>query len=110
MNLIQFLTGLLVAGESIILYFVMKYKSSPWLTPMNRAYVVIDIITGLTLLASGLKWIPVQRIILLTSALIHIYRDYEAYRGMENRYAFNTPLLVVLNIRLLALFYVIQNN
>jgi hypothetical protein len=70
----------------------------------------MDILVGLILLASGLDLIPVQSIIMVTSAFIHLYRDYEVYQKLENRYAFNTPLLVVLNIRLIALIYIILNN
>jgi hypothetical protein len=107
MDIVQLGAGLLIAGESSLLYGVMSMKKSPWVSPLNQAYVVIDIIVGLTLIASGLNLIPTQGMILLTSALIHAYRDYEAYQKLENRYAFNTLLLVVLNIRLLALIYIL---
>ena len=90
-----------------MLYAVLGRRKSPWVTPVNQAYVVIDIIVGLVLLLSGLNIIPIQSLILATSALIHIYRDYEALQKLENRYAFNTPLLVVLNIRLLALIIIL---
>jgi hypothetical protein len=110
MDIIQLVAGLLMAGESAVLYIVMRNKDSPWLTPVNQAYVIMDILVGLILLASGLDLIPVQSIIMVTSAFIHLYRDYEVYQKLENRYAFNTPLLVVLNIRLIALIYIILNN
>lgn len=110
MDIIQVATGLLIAGESLTLYTVMRHRDSPWMNPVNQAYVVIDVIVGFFLIASGLELMIVHDVILITSALIHLYRDYEVYRGLENRYAFNTPLLVVLNIRLLALLYLILNN
>ena len=110
MDVIQLAAGLLIAGESIILYFVMRLRGSPWVNPVNNAYVVIDVIVGLILVASGYGVIPVQGMILITSALIHAYRDYDVYQKLENRYAFNIPVLLVLNVRLLALVYIILNN
>ena len=110
MDIIQLVAGLLIAGESLVLYYVMRQRNSPWVNPVNTAYVVIDVIVGLILLVSGYGLIPVQSMILITSALIHVYRDYEVYQKLENRYAFNTPILIVLNIRLLALAYIILNN
>ena len=110
MDLVQVATGLLIAGESIVLYFLLRGKDSPWINPVNTAYVVIDGIVGAILVASGYGLIPVQDMIILTSALIHGYRDYEVYQKLENRYAFNLPLLLVLNIRLLALAYILLNN
>ena len=107
MDLIQLGAGLVIAGESSLLYAVLKRRQSPWVTPVNQAYVVIDVIVGLCLIASGLSWIPTQGLIVLTSALIHVYRDYEVVQKLENRYAFNTPLLLVLNIRLLALIVIL---
>ncbi len=107
MDYIQLAAGLLIAGESTVLFTFMNMNGSPWLNPMNRAYIIIDVIVGSILIASGLELIPVLRIILATSALIHLYRDYEVLQNMDDRYAFNTLLLVVLNIRLMALLYVI---
>jgi fatty acid desaturase len=107
MDYVQLAAGLLIAGESTALFTFMNMNGSPWLNPMNRAYVIIDVLVGSTLIASGFGLIPVLKIILVTAALIHLYRDYEAMRGMDDRYAFNTPLLIVLNIRLLLLLYVI---
>ena len=110
MDIIQLATGLLIVVESLALYVVMRLKDSLWINPVNTAYVVIDIIVGLILVVSGYGLILVQGMILITSALIHVYRDYEVYQKLENRYAFNTPLMLVLNIRLLALGYIILNN
>jgi len=110
MGIFQLIAGLLIAGESLVLFFVMHLKNSSWVNPVNTAYVVIDVIVGLILLASAFDLIPAQNIILITSTLIHIYRDYEVFQSLENRYAFNTPLLLLLNIRLLALVYIILNN
>jgi hypothetical protein len=107
MDYIQTAAALLIVGESTILYLVMKHRGSEWVTPINHAYVVIDVVAGLILLASGLGWIQVQSMIIITSALIHGYRDYEVYQKLENRYAFNTPTLIILNIRLFALAYII---
>ncbi|MCJ7731295.1 hypothetical protein MUP51_03175 [Candidatus Bathyarchaeota archaeon] len=107
MDYIQTAAALLIAGESAVLYLIMKHRGSEWVTPINHAYVVIDVVAGLILLASGLGFIPVQSMIIITSALIHGYRDYEVYQKLENRYAFNTPTLIILNIRLLALAYII---
>ena len=110
MDLIQVATGLLIAGESLFLYVMMRLRDLSWVNPVNTAYVVIDVIVGVILLVSGYKLIPAQKMILIASALIHAYRDYEVYQKLENRYAFNTLLLLVLNIRLLALSYIILNN
>ena len=107
MDVIQLAAGLLIAGESSLLYAGMRLRKSPWVNPVNQAYVVIDVLVGLILLASGIAWIPVQNMIMLTSALIHAYRDYEAYKNLENRFAFNTSLLIVLNIRLLMLIWIL---
>jgi len=110
MDIIQLATGILITGESLFLYALMRSRDSSWVNPINTAYVVIDVIVGLILVVSGYGLIPAQGMILITSALIHIYRDYEAYQRLENSYAFNTPLLLLLNIRLLALGYIILNN
>ena len=110
MDIIQLVTGLLIAGESLVLYVLMRLRGSSWVNPVNTAYVGIDVMVGAILIASGYGLIPVQGMILITSALIHAYRDYEVYQKLENRYAFNIPLLLVLNIRLLALGYIILNN
>ena len=110
MEIIQIATAALITGESLVLYFISRYRDSPWVNPVNTAYVVIDLTTGTILLLSGLGVFQVQKMIMLTSGFIHLYRDYETIRGLENRYAFNTPLLIVLNIRLLALAYIILNN
>jgi len=110
MDLIQVATGLLIAGESLFLYVMMRLRDLSWVNPVNTAYVVIDVIVGVILLVSGYELIPAQKMILIASALIHAYRDYEVYQKLENRYAFNTLLLLVLNIRLLALSYIILNN
>jgi hypothetical protein len=107
MEYIQIATGLLITGESIILYSLMNANGSSWANPVNQAYVVIDVIVGLILLASGFGLIPVQRIILGTSALIHFYRDHEIIHRTEDRFAYNMPLVVVLNIRLVLLIYII---
>ena len=107
MEYIQIATGLLIAGESAILFSFMSMYGSSWANPVNRAYVVIDVIVGLILLASGLGVIPVQKIILGTSALIHFYRDYEIIQGIDDRFAFNLPLVLILNIRLALLIYII---
>ena len=110
MDIIQLATGLLIVVESLALYVVMRLKGSLWINPVNTAYVVIDVIVGLILVVSGYGLILVQGMILITSALTHVYRDYEVYQKLENRYAFNTPLMIVLNIRLLALGYILLNN
>jgi len=110
MDIIQLAAGLLIAGESLVIYVAMHLRNSPWIIPVNTAYVVIDVIVGLILLASGYDLIPAQDMILIISALIHVYRDYEVYQGLETRYVFNMPLLLVLNIRLLALAYIILNK
>ena len=110
MDILQLATGVLIAGESLVLYVLMHLRGSPWVNPVNTAYTVIDVIVGLILLVSGYGLISIQGVILVTSALIHMYRNYEVYQKLENRYAFSTLLLLVLNIRLLALGYIILNN
>ena len=107
MDYFQLAAGLLIAGESLALFTFMSTNDSPWLNPMNRAYVIIDVLVGSALIASGFGLIPVLKILLATAALIHLYRDYEAMQGMDDRYAFNAPILIVLNIRLLLLLYII---
>jgi hypothetical protein len=107
MDIIQLVTGVLIAGESLALYVIMRLRDSPWINPINTAYVAIDILVGLILLASGYDLIPVKDIILIIATLLHIYRDYAVYKILDNPFAFNLPLLVVLNIRLIALSYII---
>lgn len=107
MNAIQFITGLLMAGESAALFIGMHLRDTGWNNPVNRAYVLFDIIVGGLLTAAAYDVARISTIVLATSALTHIIRDYDYMRDVPDRYAFNIPLLIVLNIRLLGLLLVL---
>lgn len=108
MDTLQLLTGLLVSGESIVLFIGMKTKKSDWLNPVNKGYIVFDIIVGATLVASSLGVIPAPVVLIFASIITHFLRNYDHYKKVPSRYAFNLPLLVLLNIRLLGLVFIIQ--
>ncbi len=107
MDLVQLITGLLIAGESIALFIGMKLQKSEWLNPVNNGYIVFDIIIGALLIASSLGVLPTQVILVGTSLITHIIRDYDYYKNVPDRYAFNIPLLVLLNLRLVLLLVIL---
>ena len=102
MNWLQLTTGLLITGETIILYFG-KRLNKEWLIPSNIGYIVFDVVIGALLVASAYRVIPTQEILLLSAIITHLFRNYEYYKKVPERYAFNLPLLIVLNIRLILL-------
>ncbi len=101
--MLQLITGLLIVGESLALYIGMSYKKSSWVNPVNNSFVVFDLVIGALLIASSIGVSPPQIILLITSTLTHVLRDYDYYKRVPDRYAFNVPLLVLLNVRLLML-------
>lgn len=108
MDLLQLITGLLIAGESIALFIGMKLRKSEWLNPVNNGYLVFDVVIGTLLLASSFGVVPKQVILVVASVITHILRDYDYYKGVPDSYAFNVPLLILLNIRLLCLVVILQ--
>ena len=106
-NLLELATGALIAGESIALYIGMGRKSSEWTNPTNNAYVAFDVLIGALLFLSSNGFIPTQKILVASSIITHLIRDYDYYRKVPDRYTFNAPLLIVLNIRLLMLIIIL---
>lgn len=107
MDWIQLITGLLIAGESLALYEGMKLRKTGWVNPVNNGYVVFDVAIGCILIASAYGAIHTQAILVGASVLTHVIRDYDYYKKVPDRYAFNVPLLVVLNVRLLLLLTIL---
>lgn len=101
MDWLQLTTGLLVAGESIALY--VGKRRTGWLNPTNQGYVFFDVVIGVLLVASALGALPTQEILVTASILTHLIRDYDHFKNVPDRYAFNLPLLILLNIRLVLL-------
>ncbi len=89
------------------LYLGMKLQKSEWLNPVNNGYIVFDVVIGALLVASSLGTIPTQVILVAASVIIHIIRNYDHYKKVPDRYAFNLPLLVLLNIRLILLLAIL---
>lgn len=107
MDLLQLITGLLVAGESIALFIGMKLQKSEWLNPVNIGYIVFDVLIGVSLVGASIGVIPTQMILVVTSVITHLIRDYDHCKQVPDRYAFNIPLLVLLNLRLVMLFAIL---
>ena len=107
MDWLQLLTGLLIAGESIILYTGMSLKKTEWINSINNAFVGFDIILGVLLIASAYGLITTQGILVIASILTHLIRDYDYNKKLPDRYAFNLPVLALLNIRLLGLVLIL---
>ena len=107
MDWLQLLTGLLIAGESIILYTGMSLKKTEWINSINNAFVGFDIIMGILLIASAYGLITTQGILVIASILTHLIRDYDYNKKLPDRYAFNLPVLALLNIRLLGLVLIL---
>jgi hypothetical protein len=78
-----------------------------WLNPTNNGYIVFDVVIGTLLVASAYGVIPTQEILIVTAIVTHLLRDYDYIKKLPERYALNTPLLVVLNIRLIMLIAIL---
>ena len=106
MNWLQLITGLLITGETVVLFLGMRLNKE-WFTPSNNGYLVFDLVIGTLLITSAYGVIPTQDILLFTAIITHFFRNYEYYRKTLVRYAFNMPLLVLLNIRLILLIVIL---
>ena len=85
----------------------MSLKKTEWINSINNAFVGFDIILGVLLIASAYGLIITQGILVIASILTHLIRDYDYYKKLPDRYAFNLPVLALLNIRLLGLVLIL---
>ena len=110
--ILQFVTGLLIFGEAVVLLISAKaFKKIPpeWLTVLNRFILLSDIAVGGVILnyvlqgtAAYVGWF------VALGLLTHIYRAAEFYMKRKNLFCFNNPLFVVNMIKLLGLLVMIK--
>jgi hypothetical protein len=104
-KIIAVLTGLVIAGEAVALLAGMHLfvrPVSPWLTPKNNVLAVIDMITGIIIVALAITGkSPVLFYAAVVLALItHGFRDWEYLASAELPFIFNLPLFIVNNLKL----------
>ena len=104
-KIIAVLTGLVIAGEAAALLIGMHLlvrPTSPWLTPKNNALAVIDVISGVILVALTLTG-NAPGLFYATAALAlitHSFRDWEYLSSIKNPFVFNLPLFIINNLKL----------
>jgi hypothetical protein len=110
------LTGLIIVGESLLLFIGLGLMgdSNTWVGVKNNCLIVLDIITGFILLFYSYDKSSVSekvfKIIMMLGVLTHIYRDFEYFSKVLDRFIFNHPLLILNNIRLTGLVYTVLNT
>jgi hypothetical protein len=97
------LTGLLIAGEALVLAVGMHVLSpggNPWISLKNDLFLALDVLTGLGLVvvaATTRRVAPsgILYALVLISAIAHGYREWEYLVGASNAFCANAPLFVV---------------
>ena len=104
------LTGLVVAGESLALLIGMHLfaRAEAWMGLKNDLLAIFDVALGVVLVVLALRRgdvvFPVLvQVLILISALTHLYRGWEYLAGAGDRFFFNLPLLVFCGLRLAGL-------
>ena len=113
-NIILLLTGLLIFGEAAALLIGTGLVIKPrpeWLTQKNFAFLADDMFFGiiLTLIsfdiltASWIFWLSI-----ISTFLLHAWRDAEFVAKFPNRFCDNTALFLVNNLKLMGLISTIM--
>ena len=111
LRIITGLTGAVIAIESLALFVglrVLSPEQTPWTDPKNDTFVLLDVIVGGGLIYLALRcrqgpFPPVFFALVAVSLLAHGYREWEYLAGVDDRFAFNLPLFVFNNVRLVGL-------
>jgi hypothetical protein len=113
LKLVTVSTGLVVAGEALVLLVGMHFLSgsdNPWNSLKNDLLLTLDILAGTVLivlaLSSGLNgpwpWGAVG-----VALLAHLWRDVEYLAYFDNPFCINLPLFVVNNLKIVGLIAIL---
>lgn len=112
MELFYLITGTILFGEALALFigiFIIQKGKVSWNTKMNRIYLIVDIISGLSL---ALNYFFFENIIfnifvlafIVVAIILHFKRTSEYLLKKDHIFCANKALYIVNNFKLILLF------
>jgi hypothetical protein len=117
MKIFTLITGILVAGEALVLFLGMRVfieKENPWVCVKNDVLMALDAVLGgamiyLALVREGPGSGRFVAVIILAMAT-HLHREWEYLVQRKNPYCRNLALFVTNGVKLAGLFLVVAES